>query len=271
MTESIADAGAATESGPGGIRIEDVTHSYRSTSGDAVLALDDVDLTIPEGEFLCLVGPSGCGKSTLLNMVGGFLAPSSGRILRGGAPITSPSAEIGVVFQSAPLFPWLTVRQNVELGPRYRRRPREERRRLADEHLEIVGLSEFVDARPYELSGGMRQRCQIARVLANEPQVILMDEPFGALDTITRERLQLDLLRIHQARRTTVLFITHSVDEAVLLGDRAVVMSPRPGRVVLDIDVPLARHRDADEARDLRSRPEFIALRDEIAAAIQPS
>lgn len=269
MSERIDDAEAAPE--PGGIRIQDVTHSYRSASGDDVLALDDVDLTIPEGEFLCLVGPSGCGKSTLLNMVGGFLAPSSGRVLRGGRPVTGPTADVGVVFQSAPLFPWLTVRQNVELGPRYRRLPREERRRLADEHLEMVGLSDFLDARPYELSGGMRQRCQIARVLANEPQVILMDEPFGALDTITRERLQLDLLRIHQARRTTVLFITHSVDEAVLLGDRVVVMSPRPGRIVLDTEVPFARHRDAGEARDLRSQPEFIALRDEIAGAIQAS
>lgn len=255
----------------GDLRLEDVSHHYLSESGDLVHALDHIDLEIPAGQFVAVVGPSGCGKTTLLRILAGFVTPTEGRVLLREEPIDGPSWERGVVFQHANLFPWLTVRGNVELGPRYRRMPRPERRARSEAFLELVGLADFGDARPYELSGGMQQRCQIARVLANEPEIVLMDEPFGALDALTRQRLQLDLLKIHRERANTFFFITHSVEEAVFLGDRVLVMSPRPGRVVLDVPVsisPLYGRRLGDE---MRSTPEFIEIRDRVAAAIQQS
>ena len=238
--------------------------------GDRSLrALEPVDLQVDAGELLCIVGPSGCGKTTLLQVVAGFLRPTEGEVLIGGEPVDGPAPEHGVVFQQPNLYPWLSVRGNVEFGPRMRGVPRAARRRLADEQLELVGLADVADRAPYELSGGMQQRCQIARVLANDPEVLLMDEPFGALDALTRERLQDELLRIRAATGKTVLFITHGVEEAAYLADRVVVLSPRPGRVVFDGASPF--RGKADRPVDARSLPEFVAYRDEIRSRIEDS
>jgi taurine transport system ATP-binding protein len=242
-----------------------VGHTYRRRGGDAVRALAAVDLEIPAGEFVAVVGPSGCGKTTLLQILAGFLAPSEGTVSVGGQPLAGPSPERGVVFQQPNLYPWMTVRENVALGPRLAGVGREERRDIADRFLALVGLAEFADAAPYELSGGMQQRGQIARVLAADPAIMLLDEPFGALDAITRERLQDELHRIWLGSGKTAFFITHSVEEAVYLGTRVLVMSPRPGRVVADEPVPFA-----PDARTpaLRADPAFVAFRTHIGSLI---
>jgi ABC-type nitrate/sulfonate/bicarbonate transport system ATPase subunit len=252
-----------------GLLLDRIGHHYVTGSGDIVHAVDETTLQIPAGQFVCIVGPSGCGKTTLLKVLAGFLSPSHGEARYGSEVIAGPSHERGVVFQQANLYPWLTIRGNVELGPRFLRVPRRERAERADQLLEMVGLPQFADAKPYELSGGMQQRAQIARVLANQPEVVLMDEPFGALDALTRERLQSDLLRIQRRRRQTVFFITHSVEEAVFLGDRVLVMSPRPGRIVLDEPVNLAEAYGPEVGAEMKSTPEFIEIRDRVAAAIQ--
>ncbi len=232
-----------------------------------VEALAPTDLDIEPGELVCLVGPSGCGKTTLLRILAGFLTPTSGTVTLADEPVTGPGPDRGVVFQQPNLYPWLSVRSNVAFGPRMRHVRREQRRADADRWLDLVGLREFAGHKTYELSGGMQQRCQIARVLANDPAIMLMDEPFGALDAVTRERLQLELRRIWGETGRTVVFITHSVDEAAFLGTRLIVMSARPGRVVLDVPTPFAAHEVRD--RELRSDPRFIALRDQLAAAIE--
>ncbi|WP_260853336.1 ABC transporter ATP-binding protein [Kocuria palustris] len=247
------------------IRLEAAAKDYTTDSGDTVRALAPTDLEIREGEFVCIVGPSGCGKSTLMDMVAGFHAPSSGAVVVDGEPVEGPSAARGVVFQQANLLPWKSVRANVELGPRLRGVPAQERREAAERELALVGLEAFADRKPYELSGGMQQRAQIARVLANDPAVILMDEPFGALDALSRERLQVELRGIWRQDRKTIVFITHSIDEAVYLGTRVLVMSPRPGRIALDLPVEVGR--DHDDV-SVRTSPEFTALRERIAAAI---
>ncbi|MFN8041011.1 MAG: ABC transporter ATP-binding protein [Acidimicrobiales bacterium] len=234
-----------------------VSHDYRAKRR-SIPALRDVDLVIDVGEFVCVVGPSGCGKTTLLQLLAGFLHPTQGEILVGGTPVGGPSPDRGVVFQQANLFPWLDVRGNVEFGPRMRHLPAAERRERSARYLDLVGLSDFGQVRPYELSGGMQQRCQIARVLANDPDIMLLDEPFGALDALTRERLQDELRRVWSGSDKTALFITHSVEEAVYLGTRVLVMSPRPGRIVFDAEVPFA-HEDHDGA--LRTTTDFVAFR----------
>ena len=249
------------------VRIEDLAHTF-ATDGEGVQALDTIDLTIEPGQFVCLAGPSGCGKTTLLRLVAGFMAPSQGRVLVGGQQVTKPSAERGVVFQQPMLYPWMTVRANVELGPRLRGVKAAERAPQAERFLQMVGLTDFADRRPYELSGGMQQRCQIARVLTNDPDIILMDEPFGALDALTRERLQEELLEIWRATGSTILFITHSVDEAVFLGSRVMVMSPRPGRIVLDEPATFSPPGAALSAEELRALPEFQGLVDRVRQAI---
>jgi NitT/TauT family transport system ATP-binding protein/taurine transport system ATP-binding protein len=241
-----------------------VAHRYRGRGAD-VQALAPLSLEVEPGEFVAIVGPSGCGKTTLLQLVAGFLAPTEGVVAVGGEPVTAPSPQRGVVFQQANLYPWLTVRGNVELGPRLRHVGRAERRATAERYLELVGLADFAEAAPYELSGGMQQRCQIARVLANDPAIMLLDEPFGALDALTRDRLQDELHRIWLGSGKTAFFITHSVEEAVYLGTRVLVMSPRPGRVVLDEPVPFAAE---ERTAALRATPEFVAFRERIAAQI---
>ncbi|MFI5958769.1 ABC transporter ATP-binding protein [Cryptosporangium sp. NPDC051539] len=232
------------------IRLTGVEHTYDGRGGQ-VKALHRTDLTIEPGEFVSVVGASGCGKTTLLRIVAGLVRASAGTVEADG--------ECGVVFQRPSLYPWLSVAGNVEFGLKMRRVPRAQRKATARQYLDLVGLADFADAAPYELSGGMQQRCQIARVLATEPSTVLMDEPFGALDALTRERLQGELRRIATGR--TVLFVTHSVEEAVLLSSRVLVMSPRPGRIVLDLPV------GNDAAQD-RSSPAILAAIDEVRAVV---
>jgi NitT/TauT family transport system ATP-binding protein len=221
----------------------------------AAQALGSVDLEIAEREFVCLLGPSGCGKSTLLNIVAGFLTPTTGRVLVDGVPVTGPGADRGVVFQEYVLFPWLTVAGNVEFGPSLKGVPADERRRTAARYLDLVGLRGHSEKFPVQLSGGMKQRVAIARALANNPSIILMDEPFGALDAQTREVLQDELSRIQRVEHKTVLFVTHSIREAVYLADRVVVMTSAPGRIkqIFDIKLPEVRDRFAPEFTEIES------------------
>ena len=249
------------------VTVAGLEHEFRTRDG-AVRALDRIDLTIEPGDFVTLAGPSGCGKTTLLRILAGLVTPSTGDVTVGGRAVRGPSAERGVVFQQPTLYPWLDVRGNVALGPKVRGVAKAERLATADRYLELVGLSDVAGLRPYELSGGMQQRVQIARVLANDPEIVLMDEPFGALDALTRERLQEELLSIWRETGKTILFITHSVDEAVFLGSRVLVMSPRPGRIVFDEPARFSTdaHRVAPE--ELRALPEFAALTQRVREAI---
>ncbi|NLU65858.1 ABC transporter ATP-binding protein [Streptomyces sp. HNM0574] len=237
-----------------------------------VTALTDIDLDIPAGEFTVVVGPSGCGKSTLLDLLGGLSTPTSGRILLDGRPVTGPGLDRGIVFQQYALLPWRTALGNVEFGLEATGVPRAERTERAMDVLELVGLSGFEDRHPHELSGGMRQRVAIARSLAYDPEVLLMDEPFAALDAQTRESLQEELLRIWERTGKTVVFITHGIDEAVLLGQRVAVLTSRPGRLKDVVTVGLGSRTDGG---DVRSSAEFARqrhrvwelLHDEIATA----
>ncbi|EFD64664.1 ABC transporter ATP-binding protein [Streptomyces lividans TK24] len=252
-------AGTPMTSTPAKISVQHVTKTF-SLGRETFTALDDVSLDIANHEFVTVVGPSGCGKSTLMNILAGLEAPTSGRALVDGAPVSGPGPERGVIFQQYALFPWLTVRQNVEFGLRTTGVPKRERRARAEHFIELVGLERFADALPKTLSGGMRQRCAIARAYAVDPSILLMDEPFGALDALTRVKLQEQLLKTWSQDRRTVLFITHDVDEAVFLANRVVVMAARPGRVydVVDVDPAIER----DEA--FRLSPEFAALRNRV-------
>ena len=217
--------------------------------------LEEIDLDVRDGEFVCLVGPSGCGKSTLLNIAGGFVQATRGEIRIDGRPVTAPDPRRIFIFQENAVFPWLTVEDNIGFG--VRRPTEEERREVVEHYLDMVGLTGFGKAFPRELSGGMRQRVEIARALAAEPDVLFMDEPFGALDYLTRLRLRAELIQIWQRERRTVLFVTHDVEEAVQLADRVVVMGKRPSRIRSIVPVDVARPRDLDN-------PRCRALRDEI-------
>jgi NitT/TauT family transport system ATP-binding protein len=228
-------------------------------------ALDGLSLEVAAGELVSVVGPSGCGKSTLLDLVTGLSKPTAGRILLDGKPVTGPGLDRGIVFQQYALLPWRTAQANVELGLEGRGLARSERRRIARDHLALVGLAGFEDRYPHELSGGMKQRVAIARSLAFDPEVLLMDEPFAALDAQTREGLQAELLRIWRATGKTIVFITHGIEEAVYLGQRVVVLTPRPGRVQTVIDVDLG---DRTAARDLQSDPRFVAYRHQVWDAL---
>jgi nitrate ABC transporter ATP-binding subunit len=239
------------------LNISGVTKRF-TVGDDEVEALAPVDLTIPQGEFVCLIGASGCGKSTLLRIIAGFEEPSSGEASVHGRPITGPGPDRGMVFQDYALFPWMTVRENISFGPRQRQLPRDEIENTTDEFVRMVGLERFADRYPSQLSGGMKQRVAIARVLANNANILLMDEPFGALDALTREQLQNELLQIWSRTGVTTIFVTHSVEEAVLLADRVLVMSAGPGRIDSDFQIELARPRDV-------SSPEFNTLRRDIA------
>jgi NitT/TauT family transport system ATP-binding protein len=227
-------------------------------------ALSEVDLRVAEGEFVAIVGPSGCGKSTLLNIVAGLEQPTSGQALVGGKAVTGPGPDRGVIFQQFALFPWLTVRKNVEFGLRTAGVPNPERRRRAEHFIELVGLTRFADALPKTLSGGMQQRCAIARAYAADPKILLMDEPFGALDSLTRVRLQEQLLGAWSQERRTVMFVTHDVDEAVFLAGRVVVMAANPGRIVEIVGVGLPYPR----TEDIRLGPDFAALRNRVWSAV---
>ena len=222
-------------------------------------AIEDISIDLPAGEFLVLVGPSGCGKSTLLDLLGGLSTPSSGRILLDGKPITGPGLDRGIVFQQYALLPWRTASKNIEFGLEAKGLPAAVRRERAEKYLELVGLQSFADRYPHELSGGMKQRVAIARSLAFDPEVLLMDEPFAALDAQTRESLQDELLRIWKATGKTILFITHGIDEAIYLGQRVAVLTSRPGRIKQIVDVEIDR-----TAEDVRSEESFRAQRHHI-------
>ncbi|WP_105567559.1 ABC transporter ATP-binding protein [Microbacterium halophytorum] len=251
------------------LSLDGISQQYVTDKGETIDALGATDLEIDEGQFVCVVGSSGCGKSTLLNIIAGFLEPTTGTVKMDGEAIAGPARQRGVVFQQPTLFPWLTVHKNVEFGLKIKGVSAAERERKASEALATVGLADFHESKPYELSGGMQQRTQIARVLANDPEIILMDEPFGALDAITREKLQNDLLDLSREKKKTIFFITHSVDEAIVLGDRVIVMSPRPGRVVRDEPIGISKKYGRPlRGAELRETPEFAEMRDSIAASI---
>jgi NitT/TauT family transport system ATP-binding protein len=245
-----------------------VSKTYRTTSGGRVAALARIDLAIDEGEFVCIVGPSGCGKSSLLRLVAGLDTVTAGRLTLAGATVRGPSREVGVVFQNATLLPWMTVQENVRLPLRIGGGDGKPDAGFVGRLLAMVGLAGFADKYPYELSGGMQQRAAICRALARDPKVLLMDEPFGALDALTRERMNVELQRIWQASRKTVLLITHSIPEAVFLGDRVVVMSPRPGRILEDFRVCLERPRSFAETT---GDPEYLRLTRAIRALLDAS
>jgi len=241
------------------IVIDRVTHTYRPAHGRTVLALSDVSLEVQPREFLALLGPSGCGKSTLLYLVGGFLPIEAGRIAVEGKPVSAPGPDRGIVFQHFALFPWKTVRANVLYGLERQRLPRAERARRAQAFIDLVGLSGFEDSYPSQLSGGMKQRTAIARTLAFDPSILLMDEPFGALDAQTRALMQTELLGIWQRTPKTVIFVTHDVQEAVYLADRVAVMSARPGRIKAIVETRLG-NRDSGIMRS----KEFVEKVEEI-------
>jgi NitT/TauT family transport system ATP-binding protein len=242
------------------LEIEHVSHVYE-TRGRRVEALRDVNLTIREGEFISFVGPSGCGKTTLLRIIDGLTAQSSGRVVFDGIELTGVSLEMGFVFQDINLLPWRTVRGNVEIGLEARGVPAAERRRRALEVLAMVGLEEIAEQPPYTLSGGMQQRVGVARALAIAPRVLLMDEPFGHLDNFTRETLQIEIAKLWSRLGTTVVFVTHDVDEAIFLSDRIVLFRSRPGHVteVVDVDLPRPRWEF-----NVRAHPAAIAMREAI-------
>ncbi|RWM02422.1 MAG: ABC transporter ATP-binding protein [Mesorhizobium sp.] len=261
MTETIKAnnpaAHAASDQPSAGttMAIEDVTLRYGDANG--VLALDDVSLKVAKNEFCVIVGPSGCGKSSLLYLAAGLNDATSGRIKVDGREVIEPGPDRGMVFQSYTLFPWLTVRANIEYGPKRKGLPPEQRRQIVDQYLNEVGLAPFADHYPAQLSGGMKQRVAIARALANDPAVLLMDEPFGALDSQTRGTMQKLLLRVWERQQKTVLFVTHDIDEALVLGDRVLVMTARPGKIKAEIKVDIPRPRSMDVILE----PDFIALK----------
>ncbi|HZS83743.1 MAG TPA: ABC transporter ATP-binding protein [Stellaceae bacterium] len=232
--------------------------------GEATEALAAIDLEVPAGAFVCLLGPSGCGKSTLLHIIAGFLKADRGEVLVDGRRVTGPGAERCMLFQSPTLFPWLTTRDNVLFGPRAQGKPRAAAEREADQLLELVGLGAFRRHYPHQLSGGMRHRAALARALINRPRILLMDEPFAALDAITRASMQEFLLELWERQRTTIIFVTHDVEEASLLGDRVCVMSPRPGRILSATEVRLPRPR----GEATRDAPDFVVLRRQMRAEL---
>lgn len=246
------------------VELRGISQRYRTGRRGDLLALDRVDLQAIRGEFVSIVGPSGCGKSTLLYIVAGLLDASDGEVLVDGRRIAGPAPDRGLVLQNSSIFPWRTVEQNVAFGPQLAGMAAGERRPLVKRYLDMVGLAKFATFYPRELSGGMKQRIAIAQMLICEPSVLLMDEPFGALDSLSREVLQDQLLQLWERDRKTVLFVTHSIDEAVLLSDRVVVMSPLPGQVkeIVPIDLPRPR-------QETRALPEFGRLRNHIWAAIR--
>ena len=242
-----------------------VTKRFTTGRGPAVVAVEDLSLEVEEGELVCLLGASGCGKSTILNMFAGFLAPDEGELLLRGEVIRGIEPRCGMVFQSYALFPWKTVRGNVAFGPRMRGVQAAERRRRVEHFISMVNLTGFEEHYPAELSGGMQQRVTLARCLAADPEVLLMDEPFAALDAMTRQVMQEELLRIHAASGKTILFITHSLDEALILADRIIVLSARPGQV----KAVIANHLPMPRGVPVQLSPEFAALKARVWAEVE--
>ena len=248
--------------------VEGLGMVYELPDGGSVEALKDVTFTLQPGRLLTLLGPSGCGKTTLLNILAGFLAPTSGEVKLGSEPITGPGQDRGMVFQQGALFEWLSVNDNVGFGARMNGRSRPASREAVQDLLEIVGLQEFGDKAVYELSGGMQQRVALARCLANDPKLILMDEPLGALDALTREKMQSLVLNLWNETGKTIVLVTHSVEEALYLGDQLFVMAPRPGRIERVYDLPFAQQALTADARELKTSAEFIRTREEILTMI---
>ena len=251
-----------------GLLIDDISMRFELPNGDAVQALKNVNLDLKQGELMAVLGPSGCGKTTLLNIVAGFLAPTDGQIVLGGSAISGPGPERGMVFQQGALFEWMSVRENVSFGPRMKGMASGETREIVDHLLNVVGLQDFKEKAIYELSGGMQQRVALARCLANDPEVILMDEPLGALDALTREKMQGLVLKLWKETGKTIILITHSVEEALLLGERLLVMAPRPGRIHKEYQLPFAEMGVNADLREVKKHPEFGPRREEILSMI---
>ncbi|CAE6962391.1 Bicarbonate transport ATP-binding protein CmpD [Pseudomonas sp. THAF187a] len=239
------------------LKVDNVSLRYQSPAGDTFTALERVSFEVPDQQFAVIVGPSGCGKSSLLYLTAGLNEPTEGDIYVGGRKVDGPGADRGMVFQGYTLFPWLTVRQNIEFGLKRRGLPATEMRTIVEFYLQEVGLDKFAEHFPKQLSGGMMQRVAIARALANDPQILLMDEPFGALDSQTRLQMQQLLLQVWGNSKKTVVFVTHDIDEAILLADRIYVMGARPGRIKEILDVPIERPRNLDVVME----PEFIRMK----------
>ena len=254
--EKIAKPVRHVRSSQGHIHIDQVAITF-GRGKSAHLAVKQTDIEIQPGEFVCILGPSGCGKSTLLNSIAGYVTPTSGRVVVDGEEIKEPGPDRGMVFQQYSLFPWKTVRENIAFGPHIRGASKQETSSTTETFLEMVGLAKFASRYPAELSGGMQQRVGIARALANYPRVLLMDEPFGALDSQTRHMMQESLLQIWEEFGTTVLFVTHDIDEAVFLADRVLVMSASPGSIIADLRIDLPRPRHADMIMDTQ----FLAFK----------
>ena len=251
-----------------GLVIDDVSMTFELPDGGKVEALKNINLSIKEGELMSVLGPSGCGKSTLLNILAGFLAPTAGVMTLSGEPITGPSPARGMVFQHGALFEWMNVSKNIGFGPKMKGTPQAEIDAKVTELLDIVGLQDFGEKMIYEMSGGMQQRVALARCLANEPDVILMDEPLGALDALTREKMQSLVLDIWKKTGKTIILITHSVEEALLLGERLLVMAPRPGRVHKEYHLPFAELGVGADLREVKRHEDFGPKRDEILSMI---
>ena len=241
---------------------------FKSPNGETVHALKDISFTLKKGELLTVLGPSGCGKTTLLNIAAGFLLPTSGNITLGNKEINGPGVERGMVFQQGALFEWLTVNENVNFGLRMKKEDPSTSAKKVEEWLEIVGLKGFGDTPTYQLSGGMQQRVALARCLINDPNLILMDEPLGALDALTREKMQSLVLKIWKETGKTIVLITHSVEEALLLGEKLYVMAPRPGRIHKEYELPFASMGIDGDLREIKNNQEFVSKREEILTMI---
>ena len=251
-----------------GLILDNISMRFELPNGSAVQALKNVSLDIKQGELMSVLGPSGCGKTTLLNIVAGFLAQTEGKVTLNGHAVHGPHQERGMVFQQGALFEWMNVRDNVSFGPRMNGKPASEWASNVDHLLEVVGLGDFKDKAIYELSGGMQQRVALARCLANDPDVILMDEPLGALDALTREKLQSLVLKLWKETGKTIILITHSVEEALLLGERLLVMAPRPGRIHKEYRLPFADMGVGQDLREVKKHPDYAPTREEILAMI---
>ncbi len=248
--------------------IENVSMRFDIPDGSHIQALKDITLELKTGELMSVLGPSGCGKSTLLNIVAGFMAPTEGKLTLNDVPITKPGAERGMVFQQGALFDWMSVRENVAFGPRMGGQKPSQYDENVDHLLDVVGLQDFKSKAVYELSGGMQQRVALARCLANNPDVILMDEPLGALDALTREKMQALVLKLWKETGKTIILITHSVEEALLLGERLLVMAPRPGRVHKEYRLPFADLGVDADLREIKKHPDYANTREEILSMI---
>ncbi|MGR3572202.1 ABC transporter ATP-binding protein [Brevirhabdus sp.] len=251
-----------------GLSIQNISMRFDLPNGTSVQALENVSLDIAEGELLSVLGPSGCGKTTLLNIVAGFIAPTDGKVLLGDKRVTGPGAERGMVFQQGALFEWMSVRENVAFGPNMKGMPKSESAGIVDHLLDVVGLQDFKEKAVYELSGGMQQRVALARCLANDPEVILMDEPLGALDALTREKMQGLVLKLWKETGKTIILITHSVEEALLLGERLLVMAPRPGRIHKEYNLPFAERGVNADLREVKKSEGYAQTREEILTMI---